>query len=141
MGHHLLHQDEHLVIERVAGEPILIVRRTSSTPTPEAIRSFASTIRHALAGIDRSRHAMLVDLHAAPLRGGEDIDKALTVFRVEATRDVFAVARIVVTSVGALQIQRLGGDDGRPTQSFSNEDEALAWLRTQMPNARRQRAR
>jgi hypothetical protein len=131
-----LHEDEHLILQKVTGEPILIVRRKRSSPSTETIFSFARTIHRVFAGIDRSRHVMLVDLRAAPLRFGDDFDRAVVAFRAEVTRDVQAVARLLATSVGALQVQRLDADGARPTRSFANEDEALAWLREQIAVSR-----
>jgi hypothetical protein len=126
-----LYEDEHLLLEKFMAEPILVVRRTATAPSAQTIESFVPTIRKAFAGIDRTRCVMLVDLRAAPLRSSDDLDRSLLLFRAEVARDVRALARILATSVGALQIRRLGGDEERPTRSFSNEDEALAWLRTE----------
>jgi hypothetical protein len=141
MGHLALYDDEHLVLEKVMGEPILIVRRKRSTPSVETILSFAGTIRRVFTGIDRSLCVMLVDLRAAPLRAGDDFDRAVAAFRAEVTRDVQAIARLLATSVGALQVQRLGGDEPRPTRSFANEDDALAWLRERIASSRPPRSR
>ena len=131
-----LHEDEHLLLEKLLGEPILVVRRKATTPTAQTIESFVPTIRKAFTGIDRRRCAMLVDLRAAPLRSGEELDRSLLLFRAEVARDVLVLARILATSVGALQIRRLGGDEERPTRSFSTEDEALTWLRTELVRLR-----
>jgi hypothetical protein len=141
MAHLALYDDDHLVLEKLTGEPILIVRRKRSTPTVETILSFAGTIRRVFTGIDRSRCAMLVDLRAAPLRAGDDFDRAVAAFRAEVTRDVQAVARLLATSVGALQVQRLDVDHARPTRSFANEDDALVWLREQVASSRPSRSR
>ena len=131
-----LYEDEHLLLEKLAGEPILVVRRKATVPSPETIESFVPILRKAFAGIDRTRCAMLVDLRAAPLRSGDDLDRSLRLFRAEAARDVLALARILATSVGALQIRRLGGDEERPTRSFSTEADALSWLRAELMRLR-----
>jgi hypothetical protein len=141
MAHLALYEDEHLVLQKVTGEPILIIRRKRSAPSIETILSFAGTIRRVFTGIDRSRCAMLVDLRAAPLRSGDDFDRAVSAFRAEVTRDVQAVARLLATSVGALQVKRLDADQARPTRSFANEDDALAWLREQIASSRHPRSR
>jgi len=137
----LLHQDAHLVVEKLLGEPILVVRRTSSAPGPDVVLGFAATLRAAFAGIDRSRHAVLADLRLAPLRSGAGLEEALTSFRTEVGRDAIAIARLVVTSVGALQVSRMDRDEQRPNQSFADEEEALAWLRSELSRHKRTRVR
>jgi hypothetical protein len=139
VGHLLLREDEHLLVEKLYGEPVLIVRRTASAPTAEVVRGFAATLNAAFAGLDRSRHAVLIDLRLAPLRMGADLDEALESFRVEVARDAVAVARLVATSVGALQVNRMDRAETRPVESFADEEYALRWLRTELARAKRAR--
>jgi hypothetical protein len=79
---------------------------------------------------------MLVDLRAAALRTDPELDAALAAFREEVARDSIAIARLVSTSVGALQSVRVTHDAPRPVRTFSDEGEALAWLRVQLVASR-----
>jgi hypothetical protein len=136
MAFNLLYEDADLRIEKAGDEPLLIVRRTATRPSAAVIRSFVGKVGKAFAGFDRSRHAMLVDLRAAALRTDPELDAALAAFREEVARDSIAIARLVSTSVGALQSVRVTHDAPRPVRTFSDEGEALAWLRGQLVASR-----
>jgi hypothetical protein len=140
-----LHEDEHLVVSVMDTDRIIVVRRNATMPSPETIVGFAWALRRALGGLDRSSHALLVDLRAAPLRSGPELEKALATFRDELGREVRAIARLVATAVGALQVARLDGTSTKYAQcarSFDDEAQALAWLREELakPSNRKLRA-
>jgi hypothetical protein len=130
--HLLLHEDEHLVLQKATGEAILIVRRKATQPSPETILGFVGITRRAFSGIDRSRHAILIDLRAPSLRTAAELSAPLQAFRVELWRDVVAIADLVVTPLGMLQSQRFAKESRRPVRAFSGEHEALAWLRERL---------
>jgi hypothetical protein len=139
--HLLLHEDEHLVLQKATGEAILIARRKATQPSPETVLGFVGITRRAFSGIDRSRHAMLVDLRAPTLRTAAELSGPLQAFREELWRDVVAIADLVVTPLGALQSQRFALESRRPVRTFSGESEALAWLRDRLIDLRQPRRR
>jgi hypothetical protein len=139
--HLLLYEDEHLVLQKATGEAILIARRKATLPPPDTILGFVGITRRAFAGIDRSRHAMLVDLRAATLRTAAELSGPLQAFRVELWRDVVAIADLVVTPLATLQTQRYALESRRPVCAFSGEAEALAWLRDRLMDLRQPRRR
>ncbi len=137
MGNLSLYRGPHLEIEKLQGDAIVIARRTATEPGVAELRALAAEVEVALAGVHRRRHAILVDLRPARLRPGRELDAALATFREALVHDFVAIARLVATSVGALQSQRLSRDERRVVRSFADEDAGLAWLRERVAEARK----
>jgi hypothetical protein len=86
----------------------------------------------ALAAIDRGRFGMLADLRDGPSRNDPEFERAV----VAATANIFggfrARATLVRTAAGRLQIQRLNRENGRASDVFSEEAEAIAHLEREL---------
>lgn len=82
--------------------------------------------------IDRKRLGLLVDLREGPFRNDDSFESTLARYRVELFSGWAAVATILRTAVGRLQVSRLAREDGREMQIFSDEPSALAYLATKL---------
>jgi hypothetical protein len=110
---------------------IVCCRRTADpyTSAEDAIRAFEGA-RDAIAGIDRTRYGLIVDLREALGRNDAAFESEV-VPRLRAMLAGFrARATIVRTVTGKLQIQRIDREQGRPASAvFLSEQEAIAYLR------------
>ena len=71
---------------------------------------------------------MLVDLRAAPGRNDPDFENAMAKQRLELLRGFAAIAILVQTAAGQLQISRIGREDGVDVAVFTDEFTAITWL-------------
>ncbi|HET9931228.1 MAG TPA: hypothetical protein VFQ35_11095 [Polyangiaceae bacterium] len=107
-----------------------VVRVTRSSERGSIVqitRAFADAVA-ALDGIGRARLGLLVDLRAAPGRNDPDFENAMAKQRVELLRGFAALAILVQTATGQLQVSRIGREDGMDVAIFTDEFAALAWL-------------
>lgn len=84
----------------------------------------------ALDGLERKRLRLLIDLRAAPGRNDSGFERAMSTRRSELMREFPAVAILVQTPVGELQVARITREDGAHAKVFSDEGKALQWLAT-----------
>ncbi len=77
----------------------------------------------------RARHVLLVDMRRAPLNNGADFEAAAARARAILVRGFSHVAVLVQTATGMLQVNRHLREDGVPGQVFTDEEQALAYLR------------
>ena len=78
--------------------------------------------------VERSRHALLVDLRDAPLRTDHDFELVVRYFREEVMRGFARVAVLLRTQVGRLQIARHSSEDGVAYPQYLDEREAWRYL-------------
>lgn len=107
-----------------------VVRLTRSSERGsigEVTRAFADAAV-ALDRIERPSFRLLVDFRAAPGRNDPEFENAMARHRKELMRDFRAVAVLVRTAAGQLQVARIGRQDGANVAVFTEETEALAWL-------------
>ncbi|MES1183867.1 MAG: hypothetical protein ABUL60_08620 [Myxococcales bacterium] len=82
----------------------------------------------ALDTLDRQRMRLLIDLRAAPGRNDAEFERAMATRRSQLMRGFAAVAILVQTPVGELQVGRITREDGANAKVFSDETKALSWL-------------
>jgi len=86
------------------------------------------TLLEALARIERSHYAILVDMRRGPIRSGDDFDASALRFRREVFRDFVRAAVLVGTEIGRLQVTRHAREQGAGPTVFRDEAEALRFL-------------
>lgn len=107
-----------------------------SAQRSQNVEEIAGAFDEAIAVLDRlerKRLRLLIDLRAAPGRNDSDFERAMSTRRSELMRDFAAVAILVQTAVGELQVARITREDGADAKVFSDEVKALHWLATPKP--------
>ena len=109
--------------------------RATRTPIPFAnddeLRATMALLREQSIG-DRAKLGLLVDLREGPFRNDESFENALARYRVELFAGWGALATILRTAIGRLQVNRLAREDRREMQVFTEEAEALAYLASKL---------
>ena len=109
---------------------------TRSAQRPDSVPQIASAFDEAIAALDqleRKRLRLLIDLRAAPGRNDSEFERAMATRRSELIRDFAAVAILVQTPVGELQVAHITREDGAVAKVFSDEAKALDWLAATKP--------
>jgi len=128
-----LFENDHVVVLALADEPIvMIVRKPTRVELGELDRVWGAAER-ALAAIDRGQSCLLVDVTVAPGRNDEEFEKAFAPFRQRLSAGWVAMALVVSTLPGRLQVQRYATEDKARVSSFDNREAALAALRRAAP--------
>lgn len=110
---------------------IVRVMRSSERPSSiEQITSAFGAAARAMHGVDRKRYRLLVDLRAAPGRNDPEFENAMAARRNELMRGFSAIAILVQTAIGQLQVARISREDGFDVTVFTDEAAAIAWLET-----------
>jgi hypothetical protein len=113
-----------------------VARVTRSAERPKNIEELARAFDEAtrsLDAFDRARLRLLIDLRAAPGRNDAEFERAMASRRAELMRGFLAVAILVQTPVGELQVARISREDGSNPKVFNDESKALAWLLQAQP--------
>ena len=108
-----------------------VARVTRSGQRSESVEQIAAGFDEAIAvldTLDRPRLRLLIDLRAAPGRNDAEFERAMATRRSHLIRDFAAVAILVQTPVGELQVGRITREDGANAKVFSDEAKALSWL-------------
>jgi len=82
----------------------------------------------ALDTLDRPRFKLLIDLRAAPGRNDAEFERTMATRRSQLIHAFAAVAILVETPVGELQVGRITREDGANAKIFNDEAKALVWL-------------
>lgn len=129
MSRKVLHDDAWLRVEHDPVLQVVFVRRTAE-PLTEAVfeHSPLAKLRLTLLGIDHAHHGVLVDMRAPQIRNDELIEKVNREFQ-ELMRGFRKSAVLVRTATGLLQVGRTAREGATGARGFTDEDEALAWLR------------
>lgn len=107
---------------------VRVTRSAQRAPSIDAIVAAFDQAARGLERLDRARLRLLIDLRAAPGRNDPEFERAMASRRTELMRGFKAVAILVQTPVGELQIARITREDGSDAKVFSDEAKALAWL-------------
>jgi hypothetical protein len=117
-------------VDRLEG----VARVTRSAERSQGVEPIAHAFdaaSRALDGIDRASWRLLIDLRAAPGRNDPEFEQAMATRRAELMRGFLAVAILVQTPVGELQVSRITREDNSRATVFGDEARALAWLAAQ----------
>ena len=108
-----------------------VARVTRSARRSESVEEITAAFDGAIAvldTLDRRRLRLLIDLRAAPGRNDSEFERAMATRRSQLMRAFAAVAILVQTPVGELQVGRITREDGADAKVFSDEAKALIWL-------------
>jgi hypothetical protein len=106
-------------------------RVTRSAQRSESVDEITTAFDQAilvLDTLDRRRFRLLIDLRAAPGRNDAEFERAMAPWRSQLMRAFAAVALLVQTPVGELQVGRITREDGADAKVFNDEAKALTWL-------------
>lgn len=108
-----------------------VARVTRSGQRSESVAEITAAFDQAIVALDtldRRRLRLIIDLRAAPGRNDAEFERAMATRRSQLMRDFAAVALLVQTPVGELQVGRITREDGADAKVFSDEAKALSWL-------------
>jgi hypothetical protein len=119
------------VLERDPSASALRLARTDAPyATLDELERAITAVLGALDAAGRAKHTLLIDLRQGPLRTDPEFESAMQHFRVETALGFVRVALLVRTAVGKLQVQRHVREEHAAAQVFTDEAEALEYLRT-----------
>jgi hypothetical protein len=107
---------------------VRVVRTAKPLASAAETAALAGQVRSALAGLERARHGMLVDLRPTPFVNESRFADELATFRREVTTGFRRAAFLVETQMGRLQVQRFVRDERLPARVFEDEAAALAFV-------------
>jgi hypothetical protein len=108
-----------------------VARVTRSGQRSQSIEEITAAFDRAIGvldTLDRPRLRLLIDLRAAPGRNDAEFESAMATRRSQLMRAFAAVAILVQTPIGELQVGRITREDGADSKVFSDEAKALIWL-------------
>lgn len=108
-----------------------VARVTRSGQRSESVEEITAAFDQAIGvldTLDRQRLRLLIDLRAAPGRNDAEFERAMATRRSQLMRAFAAVAILVQTPVGELQVGRITREDSADAKIFSDEAKALIWL-------------
>ena len=117
-----------------------VARVTRSGQRAESVDEITAAFDQAilvLDTLDRRRFRLLIDLRAAPGRNDAEFERAMATRRSQLMRAFAAVALLVQTPVGELQVGRITREDGADAKVFNDEAKALTWLASKPAQAPR----
>ena len=106
---------------------VRVTRSSERGSIGQITHAFADAVL-ALDRVERGRFGLLVDLRAAPGRNDPDFENAMAKQRLELLRGFAAIAILVQTAAGQIQISRIGREDGVDVAVFTDEFTAITWL-------------
>jgi hypothetical protein len=110
---------------------VRVTRSAERATSIEQITSAFGEAAQAMQHIDRQRYRLLIDLRAAPGRNDPAFENAMAKQRAALMSGFSAVAILVQTATGQLQVARIGREDGLDVTIFTDESKAVAWLEAQ----------
>jgi hypothetical protein len=114
-----------------AEDPLHLVRVTRLSAPYDGIEQAESDMR-AMIDVGNARslgtRKLLLDLREGPMRNDEGFEEMLGRYRVHFFTRFAAVAILVKTAVGKLQVSRLAKNEHTRTHIFTDEKAALAHL-------------
>lgn len=120
----------HWVIESDAREQILTVRRTANAyATVNDVRTSFEEVRRIVEALDRPNFSVLVDMRLAPPRDDPEFERAAGDQPGLLSREFKRTAALMRTATGILHVQRNLNQLGLPIKVFSDEQQALEYLR------------
>jgi hypothetical protein len=115
------------------GRVVRIVRSSQSFPSVDELQNERQLLGEALSRIGRAGRGLLVDSRQAPHSTDDRMAEEFRRFRLEIARGFDAVATVVRTKVGMLQVRRLGTDPTSAVQAFDEESAAIEYLLSKLP--------
>ena len=119
---------------RLAVDERGIVHLTRSSKVAEDLQAFSSCLENVEAAVERELGpggrgpGILIDSRDVRARNDEAFEEGTRAYRQKIREAFERTAVLVRTEIGKLHIARLNRDDGTNTRTFSDMDEALAYL-------------
>ncbi len=125
----MLLDNDHVEVSLLSDGVVRIVRKRSPTPG-STVAEVWGPVEKAIMGRPRLAHCLLVDMRGALGRNDADFENTFEPYRKRLTAGWRAVALVVASTSGRLQVQRYAREDGAEVSVFDDLDAALAWLKT-----------
>ncbi len=122
-------ENRYFTVEVDADRSLVRVKRSAARfeQLDDVERAF-SDVAGSVGGLDRTRHAFLLDLREGPLRNDEAFENAVRKYAGQTTEGWRKSAMLVRSAVGELQLSRQGRESGLAFNVFRDEAEALRFL-------------
>lgn len=128
-----LFENDHVQVLALPDEPIVMIVRKPTRVELADMESVWGAAEKALAGVDRRKSCLLVDVSGTSGRNDEEFERAFAPFRQRLSAGWLAMALVVSTLPGRLQVQRYAREDDARVTAFASRDEALTALRRAAP--------
>lgn len=123
-------ENEHVLVDVMADEPIAIVIRKSTRVEHGDLDRAWGAAERALGAVDRPRSCLLVDVSTAIGRNDEAFEQAFVPYRQRLCAGWLEVALVVRSIPGKLQVHRYARQDEARVTAFDTREAALAALRS-----------
>jgi hypothetical protein len=107
---------------------VIVFQRSELAVEPPSLPSIWQPIETALAGFDRSRHALLIDSRRPAERSDPNFEQAFWPYRARLWNGWRRVAVLMETADGREQAARYLREDGTSARVFHDFRAALDWL-------------
>jgi hypothetical protein len=124
-------RSKHFVV--VVDDATRLLRRTRTVArfeSHEELEAAYFELLHAMSTIDRTKYAQLIDARQAPPRNDPAFEELVARHHDELYRGFRASAVLVQSAAGKLQVRRMLGASGVGAPVFTEEEAALAYLRS-----------
>jgi len=118
----------HRVEELYDGRIVRVWRSSLAFQSALELHQERLLLVDALNRLGRAGRGLLVDSREAPHSTDERMEEEFRRFRLDVARGFDAVATVVRTKVGILQVRRLGTDQTSEVRAFDDESAAIAFL-------------
>jgi len=125
----------HKVEELYDGRIVRIVRSPRAFQSVLELHHERLLLVEALNRLGRAGRGLLVDSREAPHSTDDRMQEEFRRFRLDVSRGFDAVAIVVRTKVGMLQVRRLGTQPSSEARAFDEEHAAIEFLLQQVPVA------
>jgi hypothetical protein len=125
----------HLVDVLYEGRVVRIVRSSRAFPSVLELHHERLLLGEALNRLGRAGRGLLVDSREAPHSTDDRMQEEFRRFRLDVSRGFDAVAIVVRTKVGMLQVRRLGTQPSSEAHAFDDEATAVAYLLAKVSSA------
>lgn len=125
----------HTVDELYAGRIVRIVRSSRAFQSVLELHHERLLLGEVLSRRGRIGRGLLVDSREAPHTTDDRMQEEFRRFRLDVSRGFDAVAIVVRTKVGMLQVRRLGTQPSMEARAFDDENAAIEFLLAHVPGA------
>ena len=125
----------HRVDVLYAGRIVRLVRSSHAFQSVLELHHERLLLVEALNRLGRARRGLLVDSRDAPHTTDDRMQEEFRRFRLDVSRGFDAVAIVVRTKVGMLQVRRLGTQPSSEARAFDDENLAIEFLLEQVAGA------
>ncbi len=130
-----LGRSAHWIVEHDVPRSFLRFRRTSQPfGSREEIQAQLVDASRILAGVDRAKLGLLLDMRDGPMRNDETYEEALSGREMHFFGGFARLATLVRTQVGKLQVLRRTREAGVSRPVFTDEAEAIAAVTMKPPS-------